>query len=519
MNKKQSIAIAAIVAIAVLLAALILFADEPSHGDERAHNAHAESGHDDHQRKNAAGEGHKDPHGHDDEHHDEQAAKGPHGGQMFKEDGFGAEVRLAEEGGQAHFLVYLTNQGKPIPPGAAKVAMTLRRPDGTTQNVTFRPEKEGFKSTAPIPEPHVFEATLDAFSANEPFLFTFSLEEGKIALTDAQIKESGIAVEASGPKMIQSGVQLPGEIKFNGDRTAHVVPRVPGVVESVHADLGQQVKKGQVLAVITSSTVSDQRSELLNAQQRLALARSTFNREKKLWEEKISAQQDYLQAQQALREAEIALRNAEQKLSALGAGGNSKGALNRYEVRAPFNGMVVEKRIVPGESLKEDTSIFTISDLSTVWAEVVVPAKALGTVRTGATAHVNATAFDSRATGKVSYVSALLGEQTRTATARVVLPNPQGAWRPGLLVNVDIVSEQAEVPVAVSADAIQSVDEKTVVYLRVPDGFIAQPVATGRSDGKHVEIVKGLKPGAQYAAAGSFIVKAQQGKAGAEHTH
>lgn len=72
-----------------------------------------------------------------------------------------------------------------------------------------------------------------------------------------------------------------------------MVPRVAGVVESVAANLGQPVKKGQLLAVIASSTVSEQRSEFLSAQKRLALAKTTFDREKKLWEEKISAEQDY----------------------------------------------------------------------------------------------------------------------------------------------------------------------------------------------------------------------------------
>jgi cobalt-zinc-cadmium efflux system membrane fusion protein len=133
------------------------------------------------------------------------------------------------------------------------------------------------------------------------------------------------------------------------------------------------VKRGQVLAVIASTGLSEQRSELLAAQKRLSLAKSTYEREKKLWEEKISAEQDYLQAQQTLREAEIAVANSQQKLVALGASATVSGSLNRYEIRAPFDGMVVEKHIALGEAVKEDASIFTISDLSFVWAEIVVP--------------------------------------------------------------------------------------------------------------------------------------------------
>ncbi|RSZ32475.1 efflux RND transporter periplasmic adaptor subunit [Variovorax beijingensis] len=343
-------------------------------------------------------------------------------------------------------------------------------------------------------------------------------EEKKIAFTDAQIQAAGVAIESAGPARIRSSLQLPGEIKFNEDRTAHVVPRVAGVVESVPANLGQEVKRGQVLAVLSSPMLSEQRSELRSAERRLELARTTYQREKKLWEEKISAQQDYLQAQQAMQEAQIAVANANQKLLALGAAPASS-ALGRYELRAPFDGMVVEKHISLGESVKEDASVFTISDLSTVWAEISVAANNLSLVRIGEPVSIRSTAFDQAASGTVSYVGSLIGAQTRTATARVTVTNPQRVWRPGLFVNVELVSSEAEAAVTVSADAVQTVEDKPTVFLKVPGGFMPQQVRTGRSDGRRIEVLSGLESGTAYAASGSFVVKSQQGKSSATHTH
>ena len=343
-------------------------------------------------------------------------------------------------------------------------------------------------------------------------------DENKISLSDGQLKTAGIVIDTAAAGPIRNSTQLPGEIRFNEDRTAHVVPKVSGVVESVHANLGQHVKKGQVLAVVSSSAVSEQRSELLNAQQRLHLAQANYGREKKLWEEKISAEQDYQQASQALKEAEIAVRNAQQKLAAIGAGASSSG-LNRYEIRAPFDGTVVEKHIALGEAIKEDAAVFTISDLSSVWAEMTVTAKDLHAVRVGEQVTVKATAFASSASGKIAYVGALLGEQTRSAKAHVVLSNPGNAWRPGLFVNIDVLAEQSDVPVAVNVDAIQSVEQKDVIFVRVPGGFRKQEVSLGRNDGKRVEILKGLKAGDAYAASGSFVIKAELGKGSAEHSH
>lgn len=343
-------------------------------------------------------------------------------------------------------------------------------------------------------------------------------EEPPVALSADQVKAAGIAVEPASAGRIRTTLQMPGEVRFNEDRTAHVVPRVAGVVESVAVNLGQQVRKGQVLAVISSVTLSDLRSELQSAQKRLGLAKITHEREKKLFEDKISPQMDFLQAQQAWREAEIAVANASQKLKALGAAPGSPD-LNRYELRAPFDGMVVEKHLALGEAVKEDANVFTLSDLSSVWADVSVAAKDLPLIRVGDKVMVHSSAFEGATTGTVAYVSALIGEQTRTATARVVLPNPKLSWRPGLFVNVEVVAGEVQAPVTVAASAIQAFEGREVVFVEVPGGFQARTVKLGRTDGQRTEITSGLQVGQRHASTNSFVIKAEIGKASAEHEH
>jgi cobalt-zinc-cadmium efflux system membrane fusion protein len=343
-------------------------------------------------------------------------------------------------------------------------------------------------------------------------------QEEIVRLDDAQVKAAGIVLAAAAPARIGTAITLPGEIRFNEDRTAHVVPKLAGVVVSVSADLGQNVKQGQVLAVVASSGLSDQRSELLSAQRRLALASTTFERERKLWQDKISAEQDYLQARQALNEAEIAVRNARQKLNAYGAGVGGE-QLNRLELRAPFDGVVMEKHLALGEAVKEDANVFTISDLSSVWAELAVPPRDLNRVRVGEMVVVRAAAFDAQASGRITYVGSLLGQQTRTAKARVALANPDRAWRPGLFVNVEVQAGQTDVAVTVVADALQTVEDKPTLFVKTSGGFRVRHVVTGRSDGRLVEVLQGLKAGERYASAGSFVLKAELGKDSAEHEH
>jgi cobalt-zinc-cadmium efflux system membrane fusion protein len=148
---------------------------------------------------------------------------------------------------------------------------------------------DALESQQPVAEPHVFDVTANVTlpGSSSPLAVRLSKEEGKIELTADQLAKTGVVVQTAGSAKVQAGVQFPGEIRFNEDKTAHVVPRLAGVVESVPANIGQQVKKGQVLAVIASTGLSDQRSELLAAQKRLDLARVTYDREKKLWEQKI----------------------------------------------------------------------------------------------------------------------------------------------------------------------------------------------------------------------------------------
>lgn len=342
--------------------------------------------------------------------------------------------------------------------------------------------------------------------------------EDLLALTPEQQKSAGITVLRAGPAKLQSSHAFQGEVRFDEDRTAHVVPRLAGVAEAVPASLGQAVRKGEVLAVVASTSLSDQRSELLTAERRREAAAVVHEREKKLWQDRISAEQDYLQSQAALREADIAVANARQKLSAVGAPASSSG-LNRFEIRAPFDGTVVEKHLALGEAVKEDASIFTVSDLRRVWAEFAVAAQDLAVVRVGQKVRVSSTAFPQTAEGTVSYVGALLGEQTRTARARVVLANPQDAWRPGLFVTVSVRGTEQDVALAVPADAVQTIGRQPTVFKAVPGGFKAVPVKTGRSDGRSVEILGGLEPGDPVAAANAFVLKSELGKAGAGHEH
>lgn len=343
-------------------------------------------------------------------------------------------------------------------------------------------------------------------------------EEGVLVLNEQQIQAAGIQLAKAQPRQISTLLSLPGEVRFDEDRTSHIVPRAAGVVESVKVNLGQKVKQGELLAVIASQQISDQRSELAASQRRVELARTTFQRERQLWQDKISAEQDYLLARQSLQEAEIALNNARQKMNALSGSTVLVGG-NRYELRAPFAGVVVEKHLGVGEVVSETSAAFTLSDLSQVWVTFGVFPKDLNKVQVGRPVKVSSAEMGTDVMGTVAYVGNLLGEQTRTATVRVSVANPDDSWRPGLFVAVQVATDSYSAPVTVPVEAIQTVEDKPSLFVRTAEGFVTRHVELGVSENGFVEVRQGLEAGAEVATVGSFVLKSELGKASAEHAH
>ncbi|MBI5092510.1 MAG: efflux RND transporter periplasmic adaptor subunit [Candidatus Hydrogenedentes bacterium] len=348
-------------------------------------------------------------------------------------------------------------------------------------------------------------------------------EEANIAvISDEQLKANNVQVAEAGPGEIAIQLALPGEVRLNSDRVAHVVPRVAGVVREALATVGDEVKTGQVMAVLESRELATIKAEYLSAIERESLAKATFEREKDLWKKKISAEQDYLSAKQAAAEAAISVRSAEQQLHAVGFSeeylkgipGQSHVSYTQYGITAPFDGSVIEKHIALGESLKDDAVCFTIADLTTVWVHLSVYQRDIPSIRKGQQVLVSAGGSPSDGVAAtVDYVGPVVGEETRTAIARVVLPNEAGQWRPGQFVTGFVSTKTTKtVPVVVRKTALQTFEGSTCVFVQTDKGFVPAPVTVGSSNDTHVEIVKGLEQGTRIVVEGAFVIKAEIAK-------
>jgi cobalt-zinc-cadmium efflux system membrane fusion protein len=342
-------------------------------------------------------------------------------------------------------------------------------------------------------------------------------QEQAIELTPEEIQEIDLRTAVAGSGTIDIHISLAGEIRVNQDRMAHIVPRVEGVVAEVNKKLGDTVKAGEVIAVIESRELADAKAGYLAAVERYEIAKLSYDREEKLWKEKISSEQDYLDKRQVLTEASIEKRAAEQKLHAIGFDesyleklpSEPEQLLTRFEIKAPFEGTIIEKHIVLGELVGTDSSVCIVADLSSVWVDLQVYPKDLNYIKTAQQVVISADSEIPDTNGVISYVGPIVGEETRTALARVVLTNESGVFRPGLFINAQAAVSETKAKVVVPKNVIQSLEGRKCVFIKDDHGFEPVFVKIGLTDTTHSEILSGLAAGQEYVTEGAFALKAK----------
>ncbi len=196
----------------------------------------------------------------------------------------------------------------------------------------------------------------------------------------------------------------------------------------------------------------------------------------------------------------------------------SNESLQPYEIKSSIAGTVIQRNATEGEYVQEGKTIYIVADLRTVWVDLNIYHEDFHELKVGQEVTVE-TAGGDRARGRVIYISPLGSESTQTMLARVLVENSNGDWRPGLFVSAEILVDDVEVPCAIRTSALQTFRDWEVVFVNVGDIFEVRPVELGRRHGDWVEVVAGLEVGERYAAANSFIIKADVGKSGATHDH
>lgn len=347
-------------------------------------------------------------------------------------------------------------------------------------------------------------------------------EEDVIELTAQQMVEQGIVLAQVSQTEVSNVTAFPAKLTVNTDQQAHISPSFAGNVVSVNVQLGQNVKKGQILASLLVPDLVDQQANLQVAQANLELMRQDYQREQRLWSQGISAKQDYQRALNAYKQAQIQVQASKSRLTALGASSGSNG---RYILTAPISGVISKKDLVVGENVQLADQLFTIDQLDQLWLEFIVPSSHFA-----ATTPNQQLEFKSLQTGntfnaQIQNLNTEADIQTGRLQVRAKVLSNAAELRPNLMVNVMLKQNNSTQALSVLKSAIQKVDGQDVVFISSTHDqkieFKVQPIVIGQisSDGQRVEVKSGLKLKQAYVTQGSFLLKSELEKEEASHEH
>ena len=346
-----------------------------------------------------------------------------------------------------------------------------------------------------------------------------------------EIQSAGIKSEPISAQDVSEQLTLTATIRPNQDRIAHVVPRVPGRIVKVNANLGDQVKAGQSLAVLDSLEVGEAHSAYLQAATQRALAKADFERAERLHTDQIIAQKDLLRANAEYEKSKSVLAAAGNRLRMLGVNAvpaiDGK-AVSTFPVSTPFAGTVIEKHAILGELSQPDKQLFTVADLSKLWIEANLFEKDVGRVQVGAKAVVSVAAYpDEVFEGMLTYIASVADKETRTVQARVEVANLDGRLKPEMFATAVIrttatTRQGASVnALLVPTEAVVLMNGQPTVFVEDDDGFEPRGVVLGQKLRERVVVKSGLTAGDRVVTAGAYALKARimKSQLGEGHGH
>lgn len=331
-------------------------------------------------------------------------------------------------------------------------------------------------------------------------------------------RRAGLTVERVRTADVEETVACHAVVAFNAERMARLASRLPGTIAEVRVSPGDHVQAGDVLAVVESSELGSTKASFLQAHSLVELWERNLSREQRLMEQRAGTEREVLEAETRLAESRIALAGARQHLLNVGLGAEDLERLSaerdtsaRLPLRAPFAGVIIERRGAAGEVVDTASPLLTLADLSTMWimldvSEADGPALAVGQSAVFASDALPGRSFE----GTLTWISPQVDPRTRTIAARAVVSNASGALRSGLFGRAAVLVRQVESATLVPEAAVQWDGCCNIVFVRHTD-TIYQPykVTLGiKRDGWYV-VEEGVPAGEFVVTQGSFLLKTE----------
>jgi membrane fusion protein, heavy metal efflux system len=313
-------------------------------------------------------------------------------------------------------------------------------------------------------------------------------------------------------------VERNAELAYNANRYARLSSRAGGVVAEMKKELGEVVKKGDVLAVVDSTDLGTAKSDLLQAMETAKLWETNAVRERALVEKGVGIEREALEAETRAAESRIAVNRARQRLRNLGLSKEHIASVEQdgdtgslLELVAPFDGMVVERGAVMGEVVEPGKPLLAVADTGTMWALVDLAEADLAVVKTGQQATVTVDGLLGKSfSGRLTWISTQVDPKTRTLKARVELDNGAGLLRANMFGRARINAGDSRQAITVPKEAVQWEGCCNVAFVRSDDAgttFKPARLVLAYDAGDRYEVSGGLSPGDTIVTRGSYILK------------
>jgi cobalt-zinc-cadmium efflux system membrane fusion protein len=327
-----------------------------------------------------------------------------------------------------------------------------------------------------------------------------------------RIQASGVGLETVVAGGLASEVVAQATVEAEPTGQAVLTARAAGAVAQITKRLGDPVRAGETLALVSSREAAQISADRSVASAKVDLARRMMAREKRLYEQKVSPRQDYEAAM-----AELATAEAEARRASTAAGAAAVSNDGRYvAVTSPINGRVTAMAASLGAYVQPETELFRVSDPARIQVDAAVTANDARRIAPGDRAIVETSGGETRA-AVVRAVTPGVSEETRSATVVLTLTDGPGALQLGQLVRARITSRQStSAGVVAPEDAVQVIEGRDAVFVRTKTGFRVQPVSVSQRSGGRAVILQGLKGGEVLAVKNAFLLKAELGKSAEE---
>jgi cobalt-zinc-cadmium efflux system membrane fusion protein len=338
-----------------------------------------------------------------------------------------------------------------------------------------------------------------------------------LILSEPEEKAVGIEIATVTRRSMSDALNAMGKVLSNQYRKAIVSYPFPARVNQIYARIGDHVNKGQRLIVLQSEEVGEATSDYYKASADFELAKVNFDREQQLFEKGVGAKKNYLSTEAELKVAETNLDAAEKKLHLLGFTEEEVTKISQTHqinplitLYAPIEGKIISSNVVLGNMVDESTEILTIMDPSLLWVDAEIYEKDISRIKIGQKVAITVPAYQEEVfTGKVTYISDILNESTRTITVRTEVRNKDSRLKPGMFANLALSVNNAINALVIPASAVLDDQGNKIAFVKSQGAYYLRKIQTGPKDDGFITVTSGIREGEEVVTAGNFELKSK----------